>query len=95
MQYAVFDLLLTILDLYWWIVIASFIVSWLVAFDVINTRSSAVYSIRRALGAMTEPVYEPIRRVLPTFGGLDFSPMVVLLALQFLRNLITHTLLVG
>jgi len=95
MQYAIVDLLLTILDLYWWIVVASFIVSWLVAFDVINTRSSAVYSIRRALAAMTEPLYEPIRRVVPAFGGLDFSPMIVLLGLQFLRNLISHSLLVG
>jgi YggT family protein len=91
MQYAVVDLLLTILDIYWWIVVASFIVSWLVAFDVINTRAQAVYSIRRALAALTEPVYEPIRRVLPTFGGLDFSPMVVLLGLQFLRNIIAHS----
>ena len=65
MQYAVVRLLLTIIDIYWWIVVASFIVSWLVAFDVINTRSSTVYSIRRALAALTEPLYEPIRRVIP------------------------------
>jgi YggT family protein len=92
MRYAVIDLLLTIIDLYWWVVVASFIVSWLVAFDVINTRSQAVYSIRRALAALTEPVYEPIRRVVPAFGGLDFTPMIVLLALQFLRNVIAHSL---
>ena len=91
MQYAVVRLLLTIIDIYWWVVVASFIVSWLVAFDVINTRSSTVYSIRRALAAVTEPVYEPIRRVIPTFGGLDFSPMIVLLALQFLSDFIAHS----
>ena len=90
MQYAVIKLLLTIIDIYWWVVVASFIVSWLVAFDVINTRSSTVYSIRRALAALTEPVYEPIRRVIPTFGGLDFSPMIVLLVLQFLSDFIAH-----
>lgn len=95
MRYAVIDLLLTIIDLYWWVVVASFVVSWLVAFDVINTRSQAVYSIRRALGALTEPVYEPIRRVVPPFGGLDFTPMIVLLALQFLRNIIAHSLGAG
>ena len=88
---AVVDLLLVIIDLYQWVVILSFIVSWLVAFDVINTRSSTVYSIRRALAALTEPLYEPIRRVIPTFGGLDFSPMIVLLALQFLSDLIAHS----
>jgi YggT family protein len=95
MQYAVIKLLLTIIDIYWWIVVASFIVSWLVAFDVINTRSSTVYSIRRALAALTEPLYEPIRRVIPTFGGLDFSPMIVLLALQFLSDLIAHSISYG
>jgi YggT family protein len=92
MQYAVVELLLTVIDLYWWVVVASFIVSWLVAFDVINSRSQAVWSIRRVLGALTEPLYEPIRRVVPTLGGLDFSPMIVLLGLQFLRNVIAHTL---
>jgi YggT family protein len=91
MGYAVLELILTIIDLYWWIVIASFVISWLIAFDVINTRSQAVYSIRRALAALTEPLYEPIRRVLPTMGGLDFSPMIVLLGLQFLRSAIAHS----
>ncbi len=95
MQYALVDLLLTIIDLYEWVVIASFIVSWLVAFDVINTRSQAVYSIRRALAALTEPLYEPIRRVVPALGGLDFTPMIVLLGLQFLSNLIRHSLGAG
>jgi YggT family protein len=95
MQYAVVRLLLTVIDIYWWIVVVSFVVSWLVAFDVINTRSSTVYSIRRALAAMTEPLYEPIRRVIPTMGGLDFSPMIVLLALQFLSDLIAHSINYG
>jgi len=56
MQRAVVELLLNVITFYKWIVIASFIVSWLVAFDVINTRSQAVYSIRRALAALTEPI---------------------------------------
>ena len=90
MRYAVLELILTVIDLYWWVVIASFVISWLIAFDVINTRSQAVYSIRRALAALTEPLYEPIRRVLPTMGGLDFSPMIVLLGLQFVRSAIAH-----
>jgi YggT family protein len=95
MSYAIVNLLLTVIDIYWWIVVASFVMSWLIAFDVINTRSQAVYSIRRGLAAMTEPVYEPIRRILPTFGGLDFSPMIVILGLQFLSNAITHSFAFG
>lgn len=90
MSYAIIELILTIIDIYQWIVIASFVISWLVAFDVINTRSQAAYTILKAIYALTEPVYEPIRRVVPAFGGLDFTPMIVLLALQFLRNLIAH-----
>ena len=92
---AVAELLVTVIDLYWFIVIASFILSWLIAFDVINTRSQAVYSIRRVVAALTEPVYAPIRRVLPPFAGLDFSPVVVLLALQFVRHLVVRGLLYG
>jgi YggT family protein len=88
MQYAVINLLLTIIDLYWWVVIAMAVMSWLIAFDVVNTRSQAVYSLWNALNALTEPVLRPIRNVLPSFGGLDISPVVLLLALSFLKDLI-------
>ena len=92
MQYAVVNLLFTIIDLYWWVVIAMAVMSWLIAFDVVNTRSRAVYSLWNALNALTEPVLRPIRSVLPSFGGLDISPIVLLLALQFLRNLVAGQL---
>ncbi|PWB80240.1 MAG: YggT family protein [Methylocystaceae bacterium] len=88
MQYAVVNLLLTIIDLYWWVVIAMAVMSWLIAFDVVNTRSQAVYSLWNALNALTEPVLRPIRNILPSFGGLDISPVVLLLALSFLKDLI-------
>jgi YggT family protein len=88
MQYAVVNLLLTIINLYWWVVIAMAVMSWLVAFDVVNTRSRAVYSIWNALNALTEPVLRPIRNVLPSLGGIDISPVILLLLLSFLENLI-------
>ncbi len=88
MSYAILNLLLTIIDLYTWIVIISFIMSWLIAFDMINVRSQAIYTVRRFLDAATEPVYEPIRRIVPALGGLDFTPMIVLLGLRFLRDLL-------
>lgn len=90
MQYAVVNLLLTIIDLYWWVVIAMAIMSWLIAFDVVNTRSQAVYSLWNALNALTEPVLRPIRNILPSLGGLDISPVVLLLALSFLKDLIAR-----
>lgn len=93
MLYAVANLLLNVIEIYTLIVIASFIMSWLVAFDVINTRSQVVWNIRRALDAVTEPVYRPIRRYVPAIGGLDFTPMIVILGLYFLRDLISHGLL--
>ena len=95
MQFAVVNLLFTIIDLYWWVVIAMAIMSWLVAFDVVNTRSQVVYSLWNALNALTEPVLRPIRNILPSLGGMDISPIVLLLALQFLRNLIAGALVSG
>ena len=90
MSYAVANLLLTVLDLYWWVLIISVIMSWLVAFDVINMRSQAAQTIWRAVDALTEPLLRPIRNILPSVGGLDISPLILLLALQFLRDLIAR-----
>lgn len=95
MSYAVANLLLTILDLYWWVVIISVILSWLVAFDVLNTRSQAAQTIWRAVDTLTEPLLRPIRNVLPAVGGLDLSPLILLLGLQFLRDLIARSVMGG
>ncbi|MDJ0448075.1 MULTISPECIES: YggT family protein [Methylocystis] len=95
MSYAVANLLLTIIDLYWWVLIISVILSWLAAFDVINMRSQAAQTIWRAIDALTEPALRPIRSIVPAFGGLDISPLILLLALQFLRDIISRTLVYG
>ena len=65
--------------------------SWLVAFDVLNTRSQAAQLVWRTVDALTEPLLRPIRNVLPSVGGLDLSPLILLLAIQFLQNLISHS----
>jgi len=72
-----------------WIIIAQAILSWLVAFNVINTQSDFVRSLLTALDRLTEPLYRPIRRVLPDFGGIDFSPLVVLVLIQALRIILS------
>jgi YggT family protein len=77
------ELLLRILM---YIIILQAILSWLVAFNVINTYNSGVRSFLHALDRITEPLYRPIRRILPDFGGLDFSPMVVLLLIIVLKD---------
>jgi len=88
------DLIIVVLDLYTYIIIAAVIVSWLVGFGVINTYNQIARVIVRVLHALTEPVFGPIRRLLPPFGGLDLSPLIALLLIFFLQRwLIRGTLL--
>jgi YggT family protein len=74
------------------LIIIQAILSWLVAFNVINSRSGIMRDFLLALDRMTQPVYRPIRKILPDFGGIDFSPLVVLLLLQALRMLVSQAL---
>lgn len=80
------------LDIYWWILIASAVFSWLHAFNVVNSRNGAVSAIGNFLFRATEPVLRPLRNVLPDLGGIDISPIVVLLLIFFLRQFILTTL---
>lgn len=75
------DIARILLNVLWWIIIVQAILSWLIAFNVINTYNDAVRMIWDALQKMTEPLYRPIRKIMPDFGALDLSPMVVLLGL--------------
>jgi YggT family protein len=77
-----------LLDVIWWIIVVQAIMSWLIAFNVINTYNDTVRTIWQALQRMTEPVYRPIRRILPDFGALDLSPLVVLLVIGILRRVV-------
>ena len=78
-------LLFYILEIYKWVVIAAVIVSWLTAFNVINQYNPFVRTVLRILIALTEPVFRPIRKVLPALGGLDLSPIVVFVIIWFLQ----------
>ncbi len=74
------------------IVIVNVVISWLVAFDVINLRNPTMYRIVRTLDAITEPMLRPIRRVLPSLGGIDLSPIILLLLLQATRIVVNGLL---
>lgn len=87
---AIVWLLVTIIDIYFWVVIASAILSWLIAFNVVNPRNQIVGVIWDTLVRLTEPVLAPLRRILPNLGGIDISPVILLLALGFLRRLIVE-----
>ena len=78
-------LLIAVLEFYKWIVIAAVIVSWLTAFNVINSHNNFVRSLLRILSALTEPVFRPIRKILPPMGGLDLSPIIVFFIIWFLQ----------
>ncbi|GAA0552881.1 YggT family protein [Rhizomicrobium palustre] len=81
-------LIVTLLDLYSWVVLAAVIMSWLLAFNVVNYHNNIVRSIMRFLDILTEPVFRAVRKVIPTMGGLDLSPIVVFLGIVFLQKLV-------
>ncbi len=83
-------LVLTILDIYFWIILITVIVSWLIAFNVINGANPYVRQAAYALRRLTEPLLAPIRRFLPDLGGIDISPIILLIALQFIRYLVVY-----
>lgn len=85
---AVLNLIDNVVSLYIWILFFSVIASWLINFNVINTSNHVVYMIVDALYKLTEPALRPIRRLLPNMGGLDLSPVVLILLLYFIRDLI-------
>jgi YggT family protein len=79
------DLLLSVLT---WIIIIQVILSWLLAFNVLNVSSGGVRAFVLALDRITAPLYRPVRRMLPDFGGIDFSPLVILILIQVVRKLL-------
>ena len=81
-------LLLTVLEIYSWIVLAAVVMSWLLALNVVNYHNNIVRGIVRFLDVLTEPLFRQVRKVLPSLGGLDLSPLVVLLGIIFLQKLV-------
>lgn len=92
MTLGIVDYLLYILGI---IIVVQFVMSLLIAFNVINTYNEFVRAIWQALEKLTEPLYRPIRRILPDFGSIDFSPMVVIILITILRNFVIPTLAVS
>ena len=85
-------LLNSVINIYIWVVLGSVILSWLVAFNVVNTHNRFVFVVGDVLHKLTEPVLAPIRRLLPKLGGIDLSPLVLILLLMFLQNLVVRDL---
>ena len=85
---SLFFLLDSVITIYLWIIIINAILSWLVAFNVLNTQNRFVFSVLDATYKLTDPALNKIRRFIPTFGSIDISPVILILLLIFLRNLI-------
>jgi YggT family protein len=88
MLLALVDIANFLLSILSWIIIIQVILSWLLAFNVLNTSSGGVRTVVVALDRLTAPIYRPIRRMLPDFGGIDFSPLVILILIQVLKKLL-------
>jgi YggT family protein len=92
---AIVQILNILLMVLWWIIVVQAILSWLIAFNVINTYNDTVRAVWSALERMTEPLYRPIRKVLPDFGALDLSPLVVLLVIYIAQVVLIPRLYVA
>jgi len=85
---SILDVILLILQIYIWLLIAAAVLSWLIAFNVLNTRNQVVSMVGEFLYRITEPVLRPIRSILPNLGGIDVSPVILILIIFFVQNVI-------
>jgi YggT family protein len=95
MFYAILQTLSFILNIVWWVFLIMIIMSWLISFNVINTRNQFVDMVWRVVNQITEPILRPIRRVVPPVGGLDLSPIIVFVIIFFLQNWIASIAVTG
>ncbi len=87
---AFLDIILLVLQIYVWLLIAAAVLSWLIAFNVVNTRNQVVATVAEFLFRITEPVLRPVRSLLPNLGGIDISPIILILIIFFLENVIVR-----
>lgn len=91
-MYSIFQILMLILDIFWFIIIAHVIMSWLISFQVLNLYQPLVRQIWDGLNRILEPVYRPVRRILPPMAGLDLAPLVVLIGVYALRIVLNNNI---
>lgn len=87
---ALLNLLVTLISIYVWVLIIGVVLSWLIAFNVVNTQNRFVYLVADTVNRLTEPALRPIRNILPNLGGIDISPVILILLLFFVQNLLTY-----
>ncbi|MCZ0813599.1 MAG: YggT family protein [Pseudomonadota bacterium] len=92
-MYSIFQILMLILDVLWFFIIAHVIMSWLINFQVLNLHQQFVARIWDMLNRLLEPLYRPIRRILPPMSGIDLAPLVALIAVYALRIILTNNMM--
>jgi YggT family protein len=86
----IIQILQVLLNVVWWVIVIQFVLSLLIAFNVVNTSNNFVRSLYQGLDRLTEPMYRPIRRILPSMSGIDFAPAIVLIALAILNIILNN-----
>jgi YggT family protein len=87
---SILDIILLVLQIYIWLLIAAAVLSWLIAFNVVNTRNQVVHMVGEFLYRVTEPLLRPIRSMLPHLGGVDVSPVILILIILLIENVIVR-----
>ena len=90
MEILIGKLLILALDIFFWIIIIQVVLSWLIAFDVINIKNPQAANIIRLFARVTDPVYKPLRKFIPAIGGIDITPIIVILGISVLKNIIAQ-----
>jgi len=88
-------ILLLALDIFFWIIIVQVVLSWLIAFDVVNIKNAQARNLIGLIGRITDPVYKPLRRFIPPIAGIDLTPIIVIFGIQLLKNLVVMTFISG
>lgn len=89
------EILILILSVFFWIIIAQVVLSWLIAFDVINVKNAQARNLIILLNKITDPIFKPLRKIIPAIGGIDITPIFVIIALQLLQGLIGRIFIYG
>lgn len=88
------QILITILDVFFWIIIAQVVLSWLVAFDVVNIKNEQAKNLTGLIQKVTEPVYKPLRKFIPPIAGIDITPIIIIIAINLLKGIVVSLFMV-
>ncbi len=93
MAFTIGQILILLLDIFFWIIVAQVVMSWLIAFGVMNVQNPNARKVILISQKITDPVYKPLRKIIPSIGGIDISPIIIIFAISILKNIIATNLM--